>query len=339
MVAATTSGAAEPVYRGDLKGHDDWVTCIRAADGDDSVLLSTSRDKKLMVWNYCPDKQEGAAGYARRAYTGHSQAIQDFCLSSNSKYAITASWDKTMRLWDIETGESMRTFIGHTSDVFSVALSPDNRQIVSGSRDKTIRLWNTMASCKFVLEENGHSDWVSCVRFSPTQDQTLVVSAGWDRVVKVWDLTNCKLHSNLMGHTSALHTVTISPDGSLCASGGKDGVAMLWDVSDCKHLYSINAESPINCLAFSPCQYWLAAATDQGVRIWSLEDKKVLFEIARPVGEKKANALEKPEYPRKSSFTPWCTCLAWSSDGRTLFTGHSDGHIGAYEPRAENAQY
>jgi guanine nucleotide-binding protein subunit beta-2-like 1 protein len=52
----------------------------------------------------------------------------------------------------------------------------------------------------------------------------IIVSAGWDKVVKVFNLTNCKLKNNLFGHTGYINTVTVSPDGSLCASGGKVGV-------------------------------------------------------------------------------------------------------------------
>lgn len=70
----------------------------------------------------------------------------------------------------------------------SVAFSVDNRQIVSGSRDKTIKLWNTLAECKYTIQDDGHSDWVSCVRFSPNHANPIIVSAGWDRTVKVNNL-------------------------------------------------------------------------------------------------------------------------------------------------------
>lgn len=134
----------------------------------------------------------------------------------------------------------------------SVAFSVDNRQIVSGSRDKTIKLWNTLAECKYTIQDEGHSDWVSCVRFSPNHTNPIIVSASWDKVVKVnilsfkfynnfnhldtvllinilfyfyffqvWNLTNCRLKINHNGHSGYLNTVTVSPDGSLCASGGK----------------------------------------------------------------------------------------------------------------------
>ena len=78
-----------------------------------------------------------------------------------------------------------RRFVGHTNDVLSVSFSADNRQIVSGSRDRTIKLWNTLGDCKFTIADKGHTEWVSCVRFSPNPQNPVIVSAGWDKLVKV----------------------------------------------------------------------------------------------------------------------------------------------------------
>merc|ERR1711935_1242381 len=123
------------------------------------------------------------------------------------------------------------------------------------------------------------------------------VSCGWDRLIKVWNLSNCKLRTNLAGHTGVLYTITISPDGSLCASGGKDGTAMLWDVNDGKHLYSLDANSTINAMCFSPKNYWLCAATDTSIKIWDLENKNVLDELSA-------------KNPSKSGI-PWVVSLHW----------------------------
>jgi guanine nucleotide-binding protein subunit beta-2-like 1 protein len=122
------------------------------------------------------------------------------------------------------SGQTTRQFTSHTKDVLSVAFSADNRQIVSGSRDKTIKLWNTLAQCKYTIGEDCHQDWVSTVRFSPSNTNPVIVSAGWDKIVKVWNLANCRLKTNHIGHTGYINTVTVSPDGSLCASGGKVSV-------------------------------------------------------------------------------------------------------------------
>merc|ERR1712098_240525 len=175
-----------------------------------------------MVWELTPDVED-SQGYARRCLSGHSGPVSNVVISTDGQFALSGSWDKTMRLWDLNTAMTVRVFTGHTSDVFSVAFSSDNRQIVSGSRDKTLKLWNTLAECKFTITDDMHTDWVSSVVFSPSAKMPLIVSAGWDKLVKVWNLSSCKLRTNLVGQGGVVYTIAISPDGSLCSSGGKDG--------------------------------------------------------------------------------------------------------------------
>lgn len=328
-------------FVGTLEGHRDWVTsiCTSPVDVDKpKTIVSTSRDKKVMIWKYEPDELQGVAGYAMKCLSGHSQPVSDLALASNGRYALTGSWDKTLRLWDLESATSLRTFIGHSSDIHSVALSADNRQIVSGSRDKTIRLWNTMAQCKKTIEEGCHTDWVNCVRFSPSSTDTLIVSCGADKCVKMWDLKECSLKKNLLGHTGSVYTITISPDGSLCASGGKDGVAMLWDVNEGKHLYSLSTNSPINSLCFSPCHYWLCAATDDCIKIWNLEEKDVYATISSPKGHENA-AKSNSKRPTRSTGLPWCVSLKWSINGQVLFAGCTDGKIYVYRLDRSEASF
>lgn len=302
-------------YRGVLKGHRDWVTSIATTYEQSDLIVSSSRDKRLMIWQLTPDGEE--IGYARRLLTGHSQPVAGVTLSNDAQFALSGSWDKTMRLWDLNTGTSVRTFQGHTKDVTCVAFSGDNRQIVSGSRDKTLKLWNTMAQCKYTIVEDQHTDWISSVVFSPSAKMPLIVSTGWDKLVKVWSLDTCKLKTNLVGHFGVVYATAVSPDGSLCASGGKDCTAMLWDVTDGKHLYSLDAGATINGLAFSPKNYWLVAATDTSIKVWDLESKTVLDELS---------AINPPK-----NGIPWCVSLAWSADGNMLFAGSTDGNIYIYE--------
>ncbi|VEU33732.1 unnamed protein product [Pseudo-nitzschia multistriata] len=316
--------------RGTLKGHGDWVTSLATTPEDPNLLLSSSRDKSVVVWQLfngstptTVNVEDHEYGFARRALRGHSHFVSDVVISSDGAFALSASWDSELRLWDIATGKTTRRFVGHEKDVLSVAFSVDNRQIVSGSRDGTIRLWNTLGECKFSISGNGegqqgqgHTEWVSCVRFSPSQSVPLIVSSGWDRLVKVWNLNNCQLRNDLFGHTGYLNTVCVSPDGSLAASGGKDGTAMLWDLNEGKRLYSLDAGTIINGLVFSPNRYWLCAATEDSIKIWDLESK-VVVDTLRPTEIEGAKI-------------PACTCLAWSADGSTLFAGYSDNVIRVY---------
>jgi guanine nucleotide-binding protein subunit beta-2-like 1 protein len=307
--------------RGVLKGHHGWVTSIATSDDKNSAVVSASRDKTIIQWTITRGDGEGPSaeyGYAHRALRGHGHFVSDVVLSKDGQFALSASWDSTLRLWDLNESKTTRRFVQHTKDVTSVAFSADNRQIVSGSKDKTIRLWNTLGECKITIDDaaQSHTDWVSSVAFSPNVVTPMIVSAGWDKVVKVWTLTEeFKLKQTLTGHTGYVNTVSISPDGSLCASGGKDGTAMLWDLTEGKHLYSLDAGDIINSLVFSPNHYWLCAGTDSGIMIWDLESKAIVADLRSDF----------PDFnPTTLVPNPGCLSLAWSVDGSTLFAGYTD---------------
>ncbi|XDV37625.1 hypothetical protein PO909_007201 [Leuciscus waleckii] len=306
--------------RGTLKGHSGWVTQIATTPQFPDMILSASRDKTIIMWKLTRD--ETNYGIPQRALKGHSHFVSDVVISSDGQFALSGSWDSTLRLWDLTTGTTTRRFVGHTKDVLSVAFSADNRQIVSGSRDKTIKLWNTLGVCKYTIQDDSHTEWVSCVRFSPNSSNPIIVSCGWDKMVKVWNLANCKLKTNHIGHTGYLNTVTVSPDGSLCASGGKDGQAMLWDLNEGKHLYTLDGGDTINALCFSPNRYWLCAATGPSIKIWDLEGKIIVDELRQDIIT--TNSKAEP---------PQCTSLAWSADGQTLFAGYTDNLIRVWQKR------
>jgi len=133
------------VLRGTLDGHGGWVTALATSMEVPDMLLSASRDKSLIYWTLTRDEEK--FGVAKRRLKGHSHYVQDVAISSDGQFALSGSWDGTLRLWDLSTGTTTRNFYDHTKDVLSVAFSADNRQIVSGSRDKTIKLWNTLGQC------------------------------------------------------------------------------------------------------------------------------------------------------------------------------------------------
>jgi len=327
--AAAAAPTEHLVHKGELKGHGGWVTAIATTGEQPDMIITASRDKSLIVWHLERGK-DGLEkyGHAKKRLTGHSHFVQDVAISVDGMFALSGSWDSTLRLWDLNSGKTTRRFIGHTKDVLSVAFSADNRQIVSGSRDKKIHLWNTLGQMKFAITEDGHKEWVSCVRFSPNLQNPLIVSAGWDKLVKVWNLTQCKLRTNLVGHTGYVNTVTVSPDGSLCASGGKDGKAMLWDLNEGRHLSTLEAGDIIHALVFSPVRYWLCAATASAIKIWDLESKEPVVEELKPPSE--AHSAPKNDKKFHKAVPIQCISLCWSFDGTTLFAGYTDNVVRAY---------
>jgi guanine nucleotide-binding protein subunit beta-2-like 1 protein len=167
-----------------MKGHEGWVTCLCTTEQNNDMVISGSRDKTLIVWQLTPEEGEESYGIPKRSLQGHAHFVEDVVLSSDGMFALSASWDSTLRLWDLNSGQTTKRFVGHTKDVLSVAFSTDNRQIVTGSRDKTIKLWNTLGECKYTIAEDCHTEWVSCVRFSPSTTNPIIVSCGWDKLIK-----------------------------------------------------------------------------------------------------------------------------------------------------------
>ncbi|XP_046687132.1 guanine nucleotide-binding protein subunit beta-like protein [Homalodisca vitripennis] len=109
--------------KGALRGHSDWVTQIATNPKYPDMIVSSSRDKSIIVWKLTRD--EANYGIPQKRLHGHSHFVSDVVLSSDGNYALSGSWDKTLRLWDLAVGKTTRRFEDHTKDVLSVAFSVD----------------------------------------------------------------------------------------------------------------------------------------------------------------------------------------------------------------------
>src|SRR5712671_3636388 len=108
-------------------------------------------------------------------FHGHSNVVNSVAFSPDGSRIVSGSSDKTIRLWDAETGDAIgKPLEGHSSDVNSVAFSPNGSRIVSGSEDNTIRLWDAETGDSIGKPLEGHSNPVNSVGFSP--DGSRIVS-------------------------------------------------------------------------------------------------------------------------------------------------------------------
>lgn len=345
----TDEKTAELTYRGQLLGHNGWVTSLvcgtsQSAESDSNLLVSGSRDKSLIIWKLLSDvpsdeqEKDVLAGYPYKSMTGHNHFISDLSLSQDNCYLLSSSWDKTVRLWDLRTQKTSRRFVGHTKDVYTVSFSSDNRQIISAGADKGIKLWNTLAHCKFTSEANNHSDWVSCLRYSPlrsassTKDniQPYFTSVGWDGKLKVWN-TNFQIRYSFQAHENNINHVAVSPNRRYIVTGGKDKNVNIWDLLNLNSpIRYFDAGSTVNQLAFNPEYQIIAAATDSGVKVWDIlakEDSSHLISSLTHDVERKGVKADKGPATRDVA----CTSLAWNNLGNRLFAGFADGVIKVWD--------
>ncbi|XP_069767607.1 notchless protein homolog 1 isoform X1 [Narcine bancroftii] len=140
-------------------------------------LVSGSDDFTLFLWNPAENKKPLAR------MTGHQALINEVCFSPDTRLIASASFDKSVKLWDGRTGKYLASLRGHVSAVYQIAWSADSRLLVSGSSDSTLKVWDVKAQ-KLSVDLPGHADEVYAVDWSP--DGQRVASGGKDKVLRIW---------------------------------------------------------------------------------------------------------------------------------------------------------
>jgi len=145
-----------------------------------------------------------------RTLTGHSGAVTAVAVTPDERRAVSASEDKTLKVWDLASGRELRTFTGHSGLVRAVAVTPDGQRAVSASHDQTLKVWDLASGCE-LCTLTGHSDQVTAVAVTP--DGQRAISASGDRTVKVWGLAGRRELRTLTGHWDWVTAVAVTPDG------------------------------------------------------------------------------------------------------------------------------
>jgi guanine nucleotide-binding protein subunit beta-2-like 1 protein len=306
-----------------LKGHNDRVTAICVGSGSDGVLVTGSRDKTVITWNLKSEDEEsandGLFGYPAKGLTGHNHFVTDLTMSSDNNYVISSSWDRTLRLWDINKGKCLGRFVGHDKEVSSVCFSNDNRQIFSGGFEKNIRIWNTLGDCKVVSDYHNHTNWVSKIRYSNTSKNSYYASVGRDGRLKIWNGI-FKLYASIKAHQNYINALALNTNGQFIATGGKDNEVAVWDsynLAEPARRYVTNSE--VNDLAFNQNFQWLAAACQNGIYVWDISEK-----------DNDQPFIFIPAEQNESKRPAKCTSIAWSNTATRFYVGCEDGDIRVY---------
>ncbi|MEA5505123.1 WD40 repeat domain-containing protein [Halotia wernerae UHCC 0503] len=151
----------------------------------DGQTLVTGSYRKIKVWQtLLPTKAKTFKDVQPlHILMGHSHIIGSLAMSADAKLLVSGSWDQTIKIWHLETGELIRTLKGHTDRVYAIALSPDEQIIASGSADKTIKLWHVQTG-ELLATFTGHSNIVTALTF--TDSGEMLVSGSLDQTIKIW---------------------------------------------------------------------------------------------------------------------------------------------------------
>lgn len=263
--------------------------------------------------------------------TDHSDAVNSVAISSKENIIASSSVDKTIKLWNLSTGELLHTFTGHSSAVIAVAFSPDGKTLASASNhelfDGSIKLWD-VANKKF-KQSLGNALVAlrtSCLAFSP-DEQTLanghIGSTVIGATIDIWNLKKSKIEKTLWGHVWEVNSLAFSKDGRILVSGGLDGAVKIWNWHKEELLHTLNRpvdffgalaswfDSSVGAIwsvAISPDGKTVAASgSEQPIQLWNTENGRLL----RTFTEHSDSVY----------------ALAFSPDGETLASGGADHTI------------
>jgi hypothetical protein len=165
----------------------------------------------------------------------HQGAVLSVCVSPGGKRIISGSDDRTIKMWDIETGACIRTLEGHSGEVNSVCVSPCGKRIISGSSDSTIKMWDVETG-DLIRTLEGHNFAVTSVCVSPCGKWLVSGGGGYDEddsfsELFVWNLASGECLRTLEGHSREVTSVCVSPCGKSLFSGSSDASIVEWDVT------------------------------------------------------------------------------------------------------------
>jgi len=279
-----------------------------------------------------------------------SDPIWSVALSPDGKQALTGG-DKTVHLWNVDTGTEIRTFDGHTDRVFFVAFSPDGTQAITHSNDKTTRLWD-VANGNGIRNFKGHACEIKAVAFSPDSKQLLigcsnksahlldaatgqeirrfkgyvrrvnsvafspdgrqVVIGGEDNTAALWDLVAGRETGQFKGHSGAVRAVAYSPDGKQVLTGSDDCTARLWNVAGTRQIGKFEQDfGPVVSVAISPDGKQVLTSGGKAARLWDA-----------------GNAVEIHRFTEDRFVSDGYTCVncaAFSPDGKQVLVASTVG--------------
>src|SRR4028118_949402 len=233
-------------------------------------MLEQAKQSKNSPW-LRPLRWNLIVGPCWRNLAGHYFGVEAVAIAPDGKRAISASADKTLKIWDTDTGIEQRTLTGHTGEVRGVAIAPDGLTAISASDDNTLKIWD-IETGRELQTLTGHTNSVRGVAIAP--DGLTAISASDDNTIKIWDIETGRELQTLTGHTNSVRGVAIAPDGLTAISASDDNTLKIWDLASGSELRTLTGHTnSVTRVAIAPDGLTaISASHDNTLKVWNLLD-------------------------------------------------------------------
>lgn len=229
-----------------FQGHTSTVRCLqillpveigKLSDGrpnmmpKEPLIITGSRDSTLRVWKLPrpgdleyfqagPPQDDSSCPYFVRVLNGHSHSVR--AIAAHGDTLVSGSYDCTVRVWKISTGESVHRLQGHSYKVYSVVLDHKRNRCISGSMDNLVKIWS-LENGSVLYNLEGHTSLVGLLDLQADR----LVSAAADSTLRIWDPENGQCKATLTAHTGA---ITCFQHDDYKVISGSDRTLKMWNV-------------------------------------------------------------------------------------------------------------
>lgn len=244
--------------------------------------LTRSNDSALMPRPQpkLPPPKPHAQWELMRVISGHTGWVRSLSVDPGNRWFASGSADRTIKLWDLASGELKLTLTGHIGAVRALQVSDRHPYLFSAGDDKQVKCWD-LETNKVVRQYHGHLSGVSALALHPTLD--VLVTGGRDACPRVWDMRTKQPLFTLAGHRGAITSLLTNDCDPQIISASHDSTIRLWDLAAGRTITELtHHKKSVRALCQHPDEFAMASASPDRVKKWGLPPGTFLHDFKAP---------------------------------------------------------
>jgi WD40 repeat protein len=231
----------------------------------ENLLITAGDEPTIKIWQI-GNLEQVPTLTLKNTLIGHTDTISALAMSSDRQLLVSGSWDKTVRIWRISTGELLKTLVGHDILISAIAITTDGKTIISGSKDGVIKFWDVGTGKNW---QTLTSQSLGVLSLAVSQDNQVLVSGHANGQVNIWSITNGQLLRNLSAHRDGVWAIQFSADQQTVMTGSWDKTIKLWDAQTGQLTNTLLQDDYVNSLIITTDGKQMISGDWQGkIHIW-----------------------------------------------------------------------